>query len=250
MRARWSCVVVLVLGCSNSGTNHLADAPPVDSAPACVLTGPPIATHAGTITADETWASGIHAVTATVTVTGGTLTIAPCAEIQLAPDASIEVQPGGTALVAEGTATQPIRFVRATAAQPWGHLFAFTPARMSLAYATLTGGGTAGTYQTADQLGAALAVRGGATLPQMLHVDGDVTGASGIAVLMNGARFTTGSTALTISGAGFFPILLGADSANELPYGGVHRQPDRRYPAAELGHVRGARIRGGRYSPT
>lgn len=96
------------------------------------------------------------------------------------------------------------------------------PAQLSLAHATLVGGGTAGDYKTAQELGATLEVRGGsgAALPAVLAVDHvTVDGSSGIAVFLDAARFAPGSTALTITRAGFHPILLGADSATELPDG-------------------------------
>ena len=212
-RSMW--LLSLGLGCGNDGSTHILDAPEV----ACVPTGTPIM-HSGSITADETWASGIHEVTSTVTVSGGTLTIAPCSEVRLAANASIELTPAATALIAEGTAQATIHFVRDVADAAWGHLSAYGPSRMSLAYVTLTGGGTAGDYKTAEQLGATLVARGDATLPAILHADHvTVDGSSGIGVFMNSTRFATGSTALTISHSASYPILLGADAASDLPDG-------------------------------
>ena len=205
----------LMAACSDPASKHLPDA----LVPACTPTGTPI-THQGTIAADETWASGIHEVTANVRVTGGTLTIEPCTELRLAPDTSIELDATATAIVAEGTAADPIRFVRATADQPWGHVSAVAPARVSLAHTTLEGGGTAGDYKTAAQLGATLVVHGDATLPPVLAIDHvTVDGSSGIAVFLDAARFAPGATGLTVSNAGFYPVLLGADSATDLPDG-------------------------------
>jgi len=202
-------------GCGGEPSNHLPDA----TEPACVPSGTPV-THAGTISADETWASGIHEVTANVSVTGGTLTIAGCTEVRLAANTSIELAPGATALVATGTAADPIEFVRDAADKPWGHLSAIAPAKLQLAHVTLEGGGTVGDYKTADQLGATVVARGDATLPQIVDVDHvTINGSSGIAVFLNATRFVPGSTALTIAGSGAYPILLGADSASDLPDG-------------------------------
>ena len=213
-------LVATVAACGGDPVNHLPPEPDA-AAPACVLTGPPIATHGGAITADETWATGVHEVTSTVTVSGGTLTIAPCVEVRVAANASIELSPAATALIAQGTADQPIRFVRDDQAMAWGHLSAFAPAMISLAHVTLAGGGTTtADPKAADQLGASLVARGDGTLPHSLAVDTvTIDGSTGLGVFMNGTRFTTGSTALAITGAGLFPIFLGADSANELPEG-------------------------------
>ncbi len=220
MRGLVCCV--LMTACGGGSSHGLPDAAAADGgidAPACVPSGTPI-THAGAIAADETWASGIHEVTATVNVTAGTLTIEGCSEVRLAPDASIELTPGATALIANGTAAAPIRFVQDTAGSPWGHVSAFGPATLHLAYASFDGGGTAGDYTTADQLGATIVARGDATLPLLLAVDHvTVEHSSGIAVFMNSARFVPGSTALTIASSGAYPILLGADSATDLPEG-------------------------------
>ena len=213
---------VLLTACGGGSSHELADAPPADAgvdAPACIPSGAPIM-HAGAIAADETWASGIHEVTATVSVNAGTLTIEGCTEVRLAPEASIELAPGATALIANGTAAAPIDFVQATAGSPWGHVSAFGPAKLQLSYASFTGGGTAGDYKTADQLGATIVARGDATLPQLVAIDHvTVEHSSGIAVFMNSARFAPGATALTIASSGAYPILLGADTATDLPDG-------------------------------
>ena len=217
-RLTW-CVVAMA-ACGGDPSNHIPDATPMpDAAPPCMPSGTPVM-HAGPITADQTWAAGIHEVTATVTVSGGTLTIEGCSEVRLAPNASIELAPGATALIANGTSSAPIDFVQRNAGTPWGHVSAVGPAKLQLSYTSFDGGGTLGDYKTADQLGATLVVRGDATLPQILAVDHvSVTHSSGIAVFMNAARFAPGSTALTISAAGAYPILLGADTASDLPAG-------------------------------
>jgi hypothetical protein len=212
--------VVLVAACGGDPSNHIPDATLVpDAAAPCMPSGTPVM-HAGPITADQTWAAGIHEVTATVTVTGGTLTIEGCSEVRLARNASIELSQSATALIANGTAAAPIDFVQDTAGMPWGHVSAFGPSRLQLAYTTFDGGGTVGDYKTADQLGATIVVRGDATLPQILAVDHvTVDHSSGIAVFMNSARFTPTSTALALASSGAYPILLGADSASDLPAG-------------------------------
>ena len=99
-------------------------------------------THATWPTASETWAAtgNPHLVTTGLKIAAGVkLTIEPCAEVRLSSGAYLQID---GELVAEGTATRPITFVQAQSGQPFGSLSVWAPGRASLAYASLTGGGS------------------------------------------------------------------------------------------------------------
>lgn len=196
--------------------------PPPPPPAACDLGGATPQTHATAPTASETWASGVHVVTTTLTLRAGvTLTIAPCAEVRFAKDAGLVLRDTAK-LVAEGTQTSPITFVRAAAADAWGSILVWTPATASLAWATLEGGGgTTADVTRADYVGASLVARGSAVpLPSTIKVDHvTVKGSTGAGVALIGTRFDAASAGLTITGAGWYPIYLGADATTELPSG-------------------------------
>ena len=178
--------------------------------------------HSGFITADQTWGPGLHLVTSNVNVRAGVkLTVAPCAVVRFAADQSLVVQEDANGLVAEGTATQPIVFERAAATQPWGAIVGYAPATLRLAYATISGGGTSSAPASAEFAGAALVGRNQQDNPaDVLRVDHvTVTGATGLGVMLDSAGFIAGSTDLTVSGAGTFPIYLAAAAATRLPVG-------------------------------
>ncbi len=205
----------------DAGSGGDAGAPdaPGDAA-ACTPSGTPVM-HTADVTADETWASGIHVVPASLQIKAGAhLTIAPCTEVQLGPGASLTVPTTGGSLDAVGTAASPIRFVAQTAGIPWGAISVTSPATAHLAYATLTGGGT-GPHDTAPLAGASLAGNSSdATRPVVLRVEHvTVSGSAGLGVFLRGARFDPASTALTVTGAGWYPLYTGVASATEIPDG-------------------------------
>jgi hypothetical protein len=214
-----SLALVLAAGCSSSAGNGGTGTPAANTCPA--PTGAPT-THAGFVSADETWGPGLHTVTANVTVRAGvTLTIAPCAVVRLAKDVNLEVDDEAKGLVAEGTATEPIVFERANAAEAWGAVLAWAPATARLAYATLRGGGTTKAGIGADLGGATLAARSQqATRMDVLAVDHvTVEGSSGVGVLLDSTGFVAGSRALTVTDSGSYPVYLGAAFATNLPDG-------------------------------
>ncbi len=188
----------------------------------CEPPGEPIV-HQGSISASETWVSGIHHLTGTVTVgSGATLTVAACSELRLAPNANLVISQSAGGLVAEGTETEPIRLVRADPGTAWGNLFVFAPATASLSHVVLEGGGGTETDLTrAEFAGAALVARGDQdTLPEVLEVQNvGVLGSTGIGVFMLNARFAAGSDGLVVSGSGWFPLYTGANTLSELPAG-------------------------------
>jgi hypothetical protein len=191
-----------------------------DSATACVPGGTPVI-HSDDITADTTWASGIHLVPSSLRITSGArLTVAGCTEVRLGPAASITVEPTAAGLDAVGTALEPIRFVQQQAGTPWGTLDVTAPATAHLAYATIDGGGT-GPHDTAPLAGASLHARGtDPALPVVLELEHvTVSHSGGLGILMQAARFDPASTDLTVTGSGWYPVYLGIGSAGDLPIG-------------------------------
>ncbi|MBL8682171.1 MAG: hypothetical protein JNK05_23595 [Myxococcales bacterium] len=196
-------------------------APGAGSAP-CSPMGAPIV-HQGSISASERWASGIHLVSSSLTLSENTVvTIESCSEVRLAPNASINVTNNGSRLVAEGTEPRPIRFVRSEAASAWGRVLLRTGGSASFSHTTFEGGGgPTSDIASADFLASTIAAQAdAATLPQLLKVDRvTVRGSAGVGIALIAARFTADSTNLTVSGSGSYPVYLGADALSELPTG-------------------------------
>lgn len=184
--------------------------------------------HKDNITADETWAGDgtVHKVTWTFAIRGATLTLAPCAIVQLVPNHGLGLEAAdgkGAKLVARGTAQKPIRFERADAALPWGTLQNFdTSSLLDLAFVTLSGGGSA------ESRGAVLELRGAADVSKadpMLRVDHVlIEDADSRAIaLQSSAAFTADSSDLTIQtsgkGAADYPVSLTPIALGTLPSG-------------------------------
>jgi hypothetical protein len=227
MRTRgWAvvCVALAVLGgCDGGGGDGGGDSggddggPPAGGCPARDLAAPPIE-HAGDVTADETWAAGSHLIVRDTAVrSGATLTIAPCAVVAVRSPSSLTVWQGG-ALVAEGTAAQPIRFESETPGGTWRALEVDGTARF--AHVSIDGAGAAGS----DALSAALWIRG-VSHTQMPHpivrVDHvTITRAPVFGVRLDSdATFTADSDALTVTGAGRNPVYAWPGCLANLPAG-------------------------------
>jgi hypothetical protein len=182
-------------GGSFDGGSGGVDAAPVNT---CAPVTGPGTTHKDTISADETWkaADGPHVVTFGIKVAkGATLTIEPCAEVRIQKQYAIVVE---GALVANGTPSNPISFVPDDPSMPWGYLQVFAPGTMSLAYATVSGGGG----ETTNSFGM-IEARGDQTLPaqkilKLDHVTLTDSAAFGVSLRAGGA-FTDDSQAVTIT---------------------------------------------------
>lgn len=174
--------------------------------------------HEGILSASETWtaAASPHLVTFDLSVpSGATLTIEPCAVVQVKPGYSIVVEGH---LVAEGTATQPIDFGPSDATHPWGYLQVFVPGTVTLAYATLHGGGG----QTVNSEGM-LEARGDQSLvaQEILKVDHvTVSGSRTYGVSLRGSgAFTHDSQALTVTGSAKEALRILPRLATNIPTG-------------------------------
>jgi hypothetical protein len=122
-------------------------------------------------------------------------------------------------LDALGTADQPIVF-EPNDTSPWGAVDVTAPATAELAYVTLRGGGT-GPHAGAPLAGATLAGHGpDPQRPVVLAVQNVVVeGSAGLGVMMRGAKFDPSSSALTIHGAGWYPLYTGIGSVGSIPSG-------------------------------
>lgn len=217
-----------------------SDPPPIDEPPivvdggdapavTCVRpTGEPTI-HQGDVGEDEVWtaAESPHVVEYDVNVRGGhKLTIEPCAEVLLKKGRHIHVAYPGTpniggTLLAEGTASTPIRFA-GFEGENWASLYVHTPGTARLAYVTLEDGG-GGDFED----GATIDVLGDSVLPAdpALFVDHvTVKGSTGTGVWMQrGSTFIAGSRDLTITGSGNdehpFPMQLEEHAIDALPSG-------------------------------
>lgn len=235
-----SVLLVLAAACSGSPSGDPVDEPdPGDSGdvePADTGEPPPAACpeptsgpthHATDVVGEEVWASdaGPHIVDTTIRIRDGArLEIEPCAVVQLAEGANLEVAFPGTPttgeLVAEGDADRPIRFEGLDGAR-WGHLFVHAPGIVRLAHAQLEGGGGV------DPSGATLLAQGDGVLPTDRGVFVDhvtIEGSLGAGVVMSRkAGFAEGSSALMVTGSGNeehpWPIEIDEHAIGTLPSG-------------------------------
>jgi hypothetical protein len=224
MHRRFLATLLLVAACEDEMTaNPLPDAPPPDVFvdPRCPPPTGPGTMHDTTISADETWtaAASPHIVTFNISVQNATLTIEPCAVVQIRKGFTITV--GATsgptaALVAHGESVdvpgqaaviRGITFERADATMPWGSLRAFPTGRIDFEHVHLSGGADP---DTAQNLGGTIigAGPGGntGTTPNVRLVDVTVESSAGFGVnLLGRSVFSPDSTRVTITGAGMTP---------------------------------------------
>ncbi len=185
--------------------------------------GCPAVTGAGTphtdnLSADETWtaAGSPHLVTSSIKVNAGaTLTVEPCAEVRLGAGNHLEVD---GKLIAEGTADKPITFKQNDANMPWGYLNVFAPGTISLANATLTGGGGDDTNSYG-----ALEARGDQLMPaqevlKVVNVTVVNSAAYGVSLRAGGA-FTADSANLEIRGSAKAAMRINPRLASNIPAG-------------------------------
>ncbi|HVH43039.1 MAG TPA: hypothetical protein VM925_11870 [Labilithrix sp.] len=184
--------------------------------------------HKGDIASDEVWRAddSPHIIDYNVTIRNGRkLTIEPCAEVELAKGAHLQVAFPGTpntgSLVAEGTTMRPIHFTGKDGAR-WSSVMVHAPGTARFAHTTFEGGG-GGDFQD----GATLVVVGDGVdgVDPLVFLD-HVTIARSLGVgawLQRGASFVPGSRDLTIRESGSsehpYPIEIGEHALDALPTG-------------------------------
>lgn len=201
-------------------------APGPDAAPVIECTAPTNGPtkHDSFIRKDETWTAdgSPHVLTWDVYVTdGATLTIEPCAEVLLEKGRVLGTRDGK--LLAEGTATKPIRIAGKDGAH-WTKLEFNAPGLARLAYVTVEGGGGAG-INDQDDTSVEVRGKGGVLSVPVLYVDHvTVKGSRGAGVAVHGwATFVEGSHDLVVTGSGGdrfpYPISIEEHSIDALPTG-------------------------------
>lgn len=196
------------------------DAGPVDAGPlpaTCPVSSGPGTTHSQFLdSADEVWtaAGNPHIITFPVRVrTGERLTLDPCVVVRIAHDHYLEISDGAE-LVAEGTASQPITFMRHDD-RPWRYLYVSGYGEARLAYVTLEGGGaeTATLYVAIDP--------NDNVASQTTHVDHvTVRDSAQLGVALHGnAGFTADSHDLTITGSAGEPLRVWQRAVGTIPPG-------------------------------
>ncbi len=219
---------------SKSASFHLTVQPPAT----CGTPNGTVVTHAGNITADETWAgNGVtHSVTSSVRIKApATVTIQPCAIVSLAQNAEIGVEGDTTGsrpakLVAAGTDDQTgfVSFLPAVTGQFWGTLRGYNEQSfIELHHAGLVAAGAG----LVGYRNSAIVVEGpglNATAPLALltvdHVAIDHPRGGGV-YLDGMAAFTADSTLLGIGGAQDYPLSLFIMAAGSIPQMTVQDDP-------------------------
>ncbi|MBX3229689.1 MAG: hypothetical protein KIT84_05090 [Labilithrix sp.] len=203
---------------------------PVTSPPAIACTAPTSGPtfHKGDVGPNELWRAdeSPHIVEYDVNVRdGATLTIEPCAEVQLAKKAHIQVAqpltPNSGTLIAEGAADRPIRFT-AKDGERWSSLVVRAPGTMRLAHVTIEGGGGGDFEQEASLVATGDGVDGWDPLVFVDHVT-IVRSLGAGAWLQRGSTFIAGSRDLTIRESGSeehpYPIEIEDATIDALPTG-------------------------------
>ncbi len=185
-------------GLNDGGTGTAIDCP----APTA---GPTV--HSGDVQDGEVWtaAGSPHIVEYDVNVReGAKLTIEPCAEVRIAAEKRINVAapltPNTGTLIAEGTATKPIRFT-SDGDERWGSIYIHAPGTARFAHVTFENGGGESFND-----GATLVAVGGNEMPskQVLFVDNvTIKKSRGTGIWMQQrSSFITGSKDLTVTESG------------------------------------------------
>lgn len=198
----------------------VVDAGPVDAPPlptTCPVSSGPGTTHSQFLdSANEVWtaAGNPHIITFPVRVREGErLTLDPCVIVRIEHDDYLEIADGAE-LVAEGTASQPITFMRHDD-RPWRYLYVSGYGEARLSYVTLEGGGaeTATLYVAIDP--------NDNVASQTTHVDHvTIRDSARVGVAVHGnAGFTDDSHDLTITGSAAEPVRVWQRAVGTIPPG-------------------------------
>ena len=187
-----------------------------------------VVTHAGNITASETWAGDgtLHLIPNSISILApATVTIQKCAIVKL--NASVEITVQGAA---SGTATAKLLaagddrptgivvFTAMDATQPWGRLRGLNQnSLIELDYADIDSGGSVG----GAQLNAVIAMTGASTLPDpVLKVSSVlISNSSGPGIYLSDAAFTSDSDVLQIDNTPAEIIAAPAMALGSIPSG-------------------------------
>lgn len=180
--------------------------------PACPVPSGSTTLHNHDIVADETWVGDgtVHVIPTAITVAvrpGATLTLEPCAVVQVGPRSTIAVFGDAATnrparLIARGTATQPVTIARADDREGWTALRTSDGASfLDLSHTTIEGGGT-----TSSPMVKLIGNGDGQSLelnPTLRAISLTLRGATNCALsLQSGAAFTADSTSVAITGGG------------------------------------------------
>ncbi len=207
VRSQGTGTVAIRASATSAGTTRQGEA-------SVTVSARPATVHATSLAASETWrlADSPHEVRGQLSVSNGaTLTLEPGVVVLFAPDAELRVAAG--ALLAPGTATQPVTLVApdASAQGAWrGLVFAAEGSASRLEHVTLRGCG-----QPSGE-GACLTLRDKAA-PVLLDVSVHQSGSLGVRVADDGSAFGPGSARLAVSGGKGFALSLNANHADSLP---------------------------------
>jgi hypothetical protein len=194
----------------------------VDVAPiGCPAPNGFVLNHVGDITANETWVGDgtVHRWLFDGAIRpGATLTIAPCALVQVGPNLSISLrgtEASPAKLIARGTEAQPIQITNVPGAAKWGGIIGYDAnASVDLAHTTIENGGN-GVVR-----GATINLKAGGDpglfAIAVLRIDHvTISGSVGAGIVLeSGAAFTADSNVLRIQGGGVAPG--GSDSAIDI----------------------------------
>lgn len=230
--------LVLLMGCregkmtpdggmvdDGGGDAALDGSPPDAGAEACPAMGEGTEHPSGLLSDDEVWTAegSPHVVSFAVRVREGQrLTIEPCAVVRVASGLSIEVSDGGE-LVAEGSATQPIRIERQSADAPWAELLVRDDASARLAYVTLAGGGAPSTSPLDRVASLRITADPNEDVPvrQTLRVDHvTIRDSASLGAMLDGVvGFTDDSRDLVIEGGASAPLRVWQRGVQTIPTG-------------------------------
>jgi hypothetical protein len=181
--------------------------------------------HYGIIDTNEVWTADAspHIITYDLYIqNGATLTIEPCAEIQLAADVGITIDSG--ALVAVGQNSAPILFTSYDD-NPWDKVLVRYPGTAQFAYVTFENGGS----DLVSYDGATLVIYGDSDPPLKKIVTVDhvlIRNSGGYGVIVGRYGGFDNSTNLTVTGSGQsdstlpYPVAIQAQAVGTLPSGG------------------------------
>ena len=216
----YSIVATSTADPAKSGTATVTVTAP---AVACGQTNGSVVTHSANVAASETWAGdGVtHRVPTSFSITGNaTVTIQPCAVVEVGPGISITVRDNGRLVSAGTSATRFVVFRRRDANQGWATLRGFTPTSLiDLSWTRLEGGGAFGGLN--DPTIAVIGVGYGSPPVAVLRTDNVVIdGSRGVGVHLDAnAAFTTDSRQLQITGSGGRPVHTTMMALGSIPVG-------------------------------